>query len=135
MFEYVVLRRAEGGLPISAGMIAEALLFYQRVHLVIDRPTLLQLQRQIGISQINALLRRPDFSAVYTEEMLATMTNSVGPLKVHDFGAIRFAGDQAGGQLKTSHDRLRFELVRAGVKATLIKPLLLTNSNDGLAVS
>jgi hypothetical protein len=31
--------------------------------------------------------------------------------------------------------RSAFELVGASPKATLIKPLLLTNSNDGMAVS
>jgi len=40
MFEHIVLRRTEGGLPISVGQIAEALLYYQKVHLFIDRGTL-----------------------------------------------------------------------------------------------
>jgi hypothetical protein len=115
MFEYVVLRRAEGGSPISAGIVAEALLFYQRVHLVIDRGTLLQLLRQIGVSQLIALMRRTDFSAVYTEEILATMTSSVGPMKVHDYGALTLSGDQAAGQLNSTPDRLQFELERSGI--------------------
>jgi hypothetical protein len=115
MFEQIVLRRAEGGTPITAGALAEALLFYQRVHLVVDRPTLLHLVKQIGISQLVSLTRRTDFSAVYAEEMLATMTNSVGPLQVHDYGAITMSGDQKSGTLKSPEDRLRFELERCGV--------------------
>ena len=116
MFEYVVLRRSESGAPISAGQIAEALLFYQRVHVVLDRSTLLHLVKQIGPSELVGLTRRADFSAVYTEEMLATMSNPVGTLQVHDFGAVRFAGDQTAGTLKSPEDRLAFDLTRAGVK-------------------
>ena len=115
MFEHIVLRRAEAGSPITAGMLAQALLFYQKVHLVIDRPTLLHLVSQIGISQLIALTRRADFSAVYTEEMLATMTNSVGPMQVHDYGAMIVSGDQKAGTLKSPEDRLRFELERSGL--------------------
>ncbi len=53
MFEHIVLRRAEGGLPVSAGQIAEALLYYQKVHVFIDRETLFYLIRQIGIPSLN----------------------------------------------------------------------------------
>ncbi|MGB4117533.1 MAG: hypothetical protein WBK51_13415 [Polaromonas sp.] len=116
MFEYVVLRRSDGGTPISAGIIAEALLFYQKVHLIIDRGTLLQLLQQIGVSQLISLTQRSDFSAVYTEEMLATITNSVGSMKVHDYGAITLSGDSIGGKLNSTSDRLQFELERSGIE-------------------
>lgn len=121
MFEYVVLRRSEGGTPISAGIIAEALLFYQKVHLVIDRGTLLQLLQQIGVSQLISLTQRSDFSAVYTEEMLATITNSVGSMKVHDYGAITLSGDPIAGKLNSTSDRLQFELERSGVERVSAK--------------
>ena len=41
MCDSVILRRSENDRPISAGQIAEALLFYQRVHLFIDYETLI----------------------------------------------------------------------------------------------
>ena len=118
MFEYVVLRRSEGGTPISAGTVAEARLFYQRVHLIVDRGTLNQLVRQVGISQLIALLQRPDFSAVYAEESLATMSTPVGPMQVYDFGAVMSAGSQEVGELRTASERLQFELLRSGLTAT-----------------
>lgn len=74
MFESIVLRRAENGLTISAGQIAEALLYYQSVHLVIDRGTLLGLIRTVGPARLMSLLQRPGFSAVHCEESLATFT-------------------------------------------------------------
>lgn len=115
MFDHVVLRRAESGAPITAGQIAEALLFYQKVHLVIDRGTLLGLLGQIGAPSLVALISRPDFSAVYTEEILATTTNSVGVSKCHDFGAFVLSGDQKVGQLNTVNERLPYEFERAGI--------------------
>lgn len=114
MFESVVLRRKENGEPISAGQIAEALLFYQKVHVVVDRGTLIQLVRQIGTSSFIALTQRSDFSAVYTEENLGTVTNDVGLLKVHGYVAMTLAGDGQSGNLERVQDRLQFELKRLG---------------------
>jgi hypothetical protein len=121
MFDHVVLRRAEGGTPITAGQVAEALLFYQKVHLVVDRGTLSGLLRQIGASGLLALVGRTDFSAVYSEEMLGTMTNSVGVSKYYDFIAFTLSGTQAGGELKTPTERLQQELELAGVPKSQCK--------------
>lgn len=118
MFDHVVLRRAEGGTPITAGQIAEALLFYQKVHLVVDRGTLLDLVRQIGTSGLLALIARPDFSAVYTEELLAVMTNSVGVSKYHDFIAATVSGSPAGRPLETPTERVQHDLQTSGIEAS-----------------
>lgn len=115
MFDHIVLRRAEGGLPISAGNIAEALLYYQKVHLFIDRGTLFKLIQQIGNNRVLTLLRRVEVSAVYCEEMLATYTDSVGVSKVHNYVAFTLAGHEDIGQLKTPLERLRYELERQGI--------------------
>lgn len=50
MFESIVLRKSETGQNISAGQIAEALLYYQKVHLVLCTGTLIKLLKQIGIN-------------------------------------------------------------------------------------
>lgn len=115
MFDHVVLRRAEAGSPITAGQIAEALLFYQKVHLVVDRQTLFQLLGQIGASGLLSLVARTDFSAVYTEEILGTMTNSVGVSQYHDFIAFTLSGTAAGDKLSTPIDRLRHDLEQSGI--------------------
>jgi len=115
MFDHVVLRRADGGQALSAGQIAEALLIYQKVHLVIDRGTLLGLIRQIGMPQLLRLLQRQDFSAVYCEEMLGTSTDNVGAFRIHGFVAFTLSGDPNAGDLRSVDDRVRFELERADV--------------------
>lgn len=121
MFEHIVLRRAEGGLPISAGHIAEALLYYRKVHLFVDRGTLFNLIKQVGAGRILTLLRRAELSAVYCEEMLATHTASAGVSQFHNYVAITLAGHEGVGQLKTSLERLRYELERQGIPKTEAK--------------
>ena len=121
MFEHIVLRRAEGGLPISAGHIAEALLYYQKAHLFIDRGTLFNLIQQIGIGRILTLLRRAELSAVYCEEMLGTHTGSVGVSQFHNYVAITLAGHEDVGQLRTPLERLQYDLERQGIPKTEAK--------------
>jgi hypothetical protein len=114
MFEHVVLRRAEGGSPVTAGQVAEALLYYQKVHLVIDRGTLFQLVKQIGIDCLKQLLRRPELSSVYCEENLGTHSTSVGVTQFHDYIAFSLTGDQTR-KLNSAEERLAYELERQGI--------------------
>lgn len=115
MFEHIVLRRATGGQPISAGYIAEALLYYQKLHLFVDRGTLFHLIKQIGTSGILTLLSRPDVSAVYCEEMLGTRTDSAGVSQYHNFVAFTLSGHKDVGELKSPAERLQYELERNGL--------------------
>jgi len=115
MFEHIVLRRTTNGQPISAGHIAEALFYYQKLHLFFDRGTLFHLVKQIGTSGILTLLSRPDVSAVYCEEMLGTSTDSVGVSQHHNFVAFRLSGHKDDGELKSPADRLQYELERNGL--------------------
>jgi len=115
MFEHVVLRRADGGLPISAGQIAEALLYYQKLQIIIDRGTLFQLIQQIGTGRLLTLLRRSEVSAVYCEEMLGTHTEMIGVTPRHNYVAFMLSGSKDVGELKSPEDRLLFEIERNGV--------------------
>lgn len=115
MFEHIVLRRATGGQPISAGYIAEALLYYQKIHIFVDRGTLFHLVKQIGTGGILTLLSRPDVSAVYCEEMLGTHTDSVGVSQRHNFVAFTLFGHEGVGELKSPTERLQYELERSGL--------------------
>lgn len=115
MFEHIVLRRTESGQPISAGQLAEALLYYHKIHVFIDRGTLLELLRQLGSKRILALLRRPEISGVYCEETLGTHTNSVGVTQFHNYVAFTLAGHKDVGQLKTPAERLLYALERHGL--------------------
>lgn len=115
MFESIILRRAEGHLPISVGQIAEALLYYQKVHIFIDRGTLFNLIDQIGTNHILTLLRRSEVSAVYCEEMLLTASDSAGISPFYSYVTAVFAGDQKSGKLKPLQERLEWELKLKGI--------------------
>lgn len=121
MFDHIVMRRSVGGQSISAGEIAEALLFYQKVQLVIDRRTLHGLIKQIGMPQLLTLLRRPDFSAVYCEEGIGTHTETIGVLKIHNYIAMTVAGDPAVGEIKTVVERIAFDLRKFGLSSAEAK--------------
>jgi hypothetical protein len=114
MFDHVLIRRAVGGSTISAGQIAEALFYYQRVQLFLDTGTVLNLLKQIGVENFLNLLDRKNVSAVYCEEILGTHTESVGVSQVHQFVAFSFAGSNDVGQLKTTPERLQYQVEKNG---------------------
>lgn len=92
MFDRIVLRRSETGDIISLGELAEALLFYQHVHLILDRGSLIGLIRSLGIKQLLGLLKTKKVSAVYCRETLGTKTETLGALEYHKFAAFELVG-------------------------------------------
>lgn len=115
MFEHVVLRRSADGVPITLGQLAEAMLYYQKVHVILDRETVLSLIAKIGMNGVYTIIDHPDVSAVFCEEMLAVHTDPIGASIAHQFVAIRLEGDsETVGKIKTPADRLQFALERAG---------------------
>jgi len=99
---------------VTAGQVAEALLYYQKVHLVIDRGTLFQLVKQIGVDCLRQLLQRPELSSVYCEEDLGTHSTLVGVTQFHNYVAISFTGD-LDNNLESPEERLAYQLERQGI--------------------
>lgn len=118
MFEHVVLRKTEGGTPITAGQLAEAMLYYQKVHVILDQNTLINLARQIGTKELISVLKRSDVSAVYCEEVLGTQTDLVGVTNFHNYVAIQLYAESNGQQLSSTDERLQANLVRSGFERT-----------------
>ena len=118
MFDSVVLRRAEQGLPVSLGQIAEALLFYRKTHLILDENTLKGLTAQLGLDGTLALLRRPELSSTYCEQLLGTKTDTVNGFEIHDFVAVTWASTGApGADDKSPAARLASKMTRDGTDA------------------
>jgi hypothetical protein len=78
VFEKIVLRRSDSGVALTLGEVAEALLFYQNVHLVLDPGSLQSLSGSLGLSELLALVARKRLTAVYSEDNLACVTQTVG---------------------------------------------------------
>ncbi|KUI99223.1 hypothetical protein [Vibrio sp. MEBiC08052] len=114
MFERVVLRRSLDGPAITIGEIAEALLFYQSVHIVLDNSSLIGLTKAIGIQNVLKLLALPDIKATYIEEITGTQTiqTPIGP----EYSLIAFMIKEHPnfGQLNTKKRRLEFNLMTHG---------------------
>jgi hypothetical protein len=120
VFEKVVVRRAVNGQGLSIGELAEALLLYQNVHVLLDQHSLHSLGNRLGISELIALLRRKRFTATYAEEMIvARNTIGAGGFARHSFGMMKISGrKQEDGQpprmLKSRRERLHYTLENMG---------------------
>jgi len=117
MFEKIVLRRGESGEAVSAGQIAEALLFYQNVHLLIDLGSLRGLLGSIGIGRLMTILRRPGVTATYSEEFEIVKTEPVGAFNLYTLEAASFVGHaSAGGAIEGRAERLMFHIEQSGIQ-------------------
>lgn len=123
MFERVVLRRSLDGPAITVGEIAEALLFYQSVHVVLDYSSLVGLVKNIGMRNILKLLSLPDVKATYIEEITGTHTEQTHTGPEYTLVSIMFAGNQNVGLLKSRKKRLEYMLQRHGYKKSEAKRL------------
>lgn len=112
MFEKIILRKSDKGPSLSAGELAEALLFYQNVHLILDFSSLGTLISQIGMPNIVSLLNRPNVSAIYCENSVATQTDTRNNISTHSFIAYSFAGDREVGQLHSRKQILEWILTK-----------------------
>jgi hypothetical protein len=109
MFEKIVLRRSESGLALTTGEVAEALLFYEKVHLVLDQGSLRSLIYALGTDELLALLARKRLSAIYSEDMLMARNDTIGSFQFHSFGSFVLSA-KAGEQPRKSR-KSRLELI------------------------
>lgn len=124
MFEKIVIRSSDSGQPISLGELAEALFFYQNVHIILDYSSLTQLITTISMQKLLQLLSRKNVSAVYCEDILATQTQKHGMIEVHSLASIMISGDQTVGQLTNRRDRLEYILTKQGHNKKQAKALI-----------
>lgn len=124
MFERIILRRSLDGPAITVGEIAEALLFYQNIHLVLDYSSLVGLIQTIGMRNILKMLSLPDVKATYIEEIAGTHTTQTPTGPEYSLVAFMFSGHQDVGQLKSRKKRLEYMLDRQGYKKSETKRLV-----------
>jgi hypothetical protein len=93
MFESVLIRRhVEGNHLVDAGTIMEALLFYDRVHVVADSPLFTDILRAIGSQNLLRLLETNRISITYIRGSTCVLTNTHSSgIQFHNFGAVEFA--------------------------------------------
>jgi hypothetical protein len=115
MFESVTIRRGADGMPITAGKLAEALLFYGRIHVFLDHGSILNLVRQVGVRGMLRLLRHKDVSATHSEELLGVISLPGAGLTAYDYGSMVIVGHQDLGEFHKPSERLVASLIQVGI--------------------
>lgn len=79
MFDAITIRGSDsyGHNSIDPGILAESLLFYQTVHLVLDGSNLGQLVQKIGIDNFRHLLNNRLCTATYFTDLLGTKADTL----------------------------------------------------------
>jgi hypothetical protein len=77
MFDFVVFRRT-GTVEklVDVGLLAETLLFYQKVHIILDQESLAEFIRIIGLDQLVSLLDRPNITASFQRNMTGVVNSN-----------------------------------------------------------
>lgn len=97
MFEHAVFRRRDnddsnGGIDI--GLLAETLLFYGKVDLLLSRGNLGSLLRKIGPDALNRLASLPAVTVTFAPEYFVSHTENL-PIPIHNFMAFTVLGKDA----------------------------------------
>src|ERR1700736_1047678 len=114
MFEKIVLRRSDTGVALTLGEVAEALLFYEKVHLVLDQGSLRSLIDSLGTQELLALLARKRLSAFYAEDMLTARHDTIGGTQYHSFASFVLSGRSGEQPRKGRKARLELILEKSG---------------------
>lgn len=114
MFESIVLNRSIDGPPLTAGEIAEALIFYQNVHIIMDTSTLLGLIRAIGHHNVIKLLSLPDVKTTFIEEFIGVYAQDSNSGKEYALLSAYISGNNDSEQLKNWKKRLAHMVSRYG---------------------
>ena len=114
MFEKIILNRSISGPAITVGELAEALLFYQNVHITLDYGSLAAMIKEIGMGNLLSLLARPNVSAVYSDQTLGVRTETINGIPKHSFIAFSLVGNKDGEKLNSRKKRVANLLERQG---------------------
>jgi len=118
MFDHVVLNRSVDGPSVTFGEIAEALLFYQSVHIILDRSSLAGLINKIGPNNVLKILAYPNVKATYIEEFVGVHTEQTSSGPEHTLVSVNVVGGEAVGELKSAKKRLEYMLLQNHLNAT-----------------
>src|SRR5258708_8157790 len=96
MFDNIVLlRTVSENAVIDIGLVAESLLFYDKVHLLLTRGTLHSLLNDLGAEGFDRLLDRPEIRASFWNQNFGTVSNTNGGLRTLNFSVFE-VGNKRG---------------------------------------
>lgn len=126
MLEFATIRRP--GLirgHYDVGRVLESLLYYRRVHLVLDMQSFSGLAMALGLKRLQTLLKNDDVTATFTGEFPAVATDSKGTMKSHRSVFAKHLGDDPNDErpLKLAFNMLKNQTRFQGVKIRDLKPI------------
>lgn len=125
MFDSIILRTSEKDGTLSVGRVAEALLYYQKTHLLLSRHTLLGLIDQLGVPTLIELLSRPEVTAEFYDGHTLVLTDDQGTYKERYFlGYGKIVSDQDQIEYASAAEKLEDDLGDKLRSPTEIKKIL-----------
>jgi hypothetical protein len=95
MFETAVLRKhGHGLLAVDAGLIAETLLFYSKVHLVVHFGVLQELLKTLGGDTLLRLINDKHISVTYVRDDYGSVTNAQSGIELHSFISMHYGSEK-----------------------------------------
>ncbi len=92
MFDKVTIHRGTSKEKFNLGLLAELMLFYQDVSLILDRGSLTLLLNTLSPDTILRLTREHGVKFSYHREMFGLLTNTINGIPANNFGAFTFGG-------------------------------------------
>lgn len=103
MFESALVRKSANVGAVDAGLLAETLVFYQNIHVLLDPSTLVALLQVIGADNFRRLIDDQYMKVSYFENFLGTMTDRSGGVPEYSFEMFTSApGAESGRPRKLS---------------------------------
>jgi hypothetical protein len=96
MFDLVLLRRTgtEPTEVLDIGLLAETLLFYQKVHVILDPNNLEYLLRTVSQDTLLSILSRPGVSCTFKKSMGAVHIQESGRIRYYNFLEVGFGNSR-----------------------------------------
>lgn len=117
MFESILIRKADAfQMPVDAGLIAEALLFYNQVIIAANRGDLIALLKTVGPDDLIGLIEDGHIAITFYEDTLGTYTSTTSGVEEHRFVAMELVGDQK--KRKMSKEEKLIKLVEQALGAS-----------------
>jgi hypothetical protein len=90
---------------IDDGTIAEALVYYGQVHVVLSGGGLQKIARSFGRRNLVRLMDAGNLKISFEQSSYSVQTNSA-PFRTHDFGVVAFAATAEGRKIRNSKDEI-----------------------------
>lgn len=114
MFNQIVMHNALENGKFDAGLLAETMLFYEDVILMLERGAILQLTKDIDAEYLVELIDNYGLKIAFQQNNFATLTHEINGIKTHRFAAFRTSAVEHGRRkINKPADELQYLLEKS----------------------